>query len=43
MSQKLGAINYGVDEGYQKSYSQKTNRVIDQEISGIINERYFEC
>jgi len=26
-----------------KPYSQKTNRVIDQEINRIIQERYAEC
>ena len=27
----------------EKPYSQKTNRIIDQEILKIINERYAEC
>jgi AFG3 family protein len=43
MSPKLGTINYGIQDGYQKTFSEKTNKVIDQEISRIINERYQEC
>jgi len=43
MSPKLGTINYAIQDGYTKSFSEKTNKIIDQEISRIINERYQEC
>lgn len=29
MSPVLGPLNYSVEEGYQKSYSDKTNKIID--------------
>jgi len=43
LSPLLGTINLSVSEGYQKNYSQKTNRTIDQEIHRIVNERYGSC
>ena len=43
LSPKLGTLNLSVESGYQKNYSQKTNRLIDQEIHRIVNERYGSC
>jgi AFG3 family protein len=43
MSPALGTISYAQEDMQEKSYSQRTNRVIDQEIQRIINERYEEC
>jgi len=43
LSPMLGTINYATENGYQKGYSQKVNRTIDQEIHRIVNERYREC
>ena len=40
MSPVLGTLNYDVEEGYQKPYSDKTNRLIDQEVKRIIDEAY---
>ena len=40
LSPRLGALNYSTESGYQKGYSQATNRVIDQEVHRIVNERY---
>ena len=38
MSPRLGTLNYAQEQGYQKNFSEKTNKVIDEEISRIINE-----
>lgn len=43
MSPLLGTINYDTEQGYQKNYSDKTNRVIDEEVSRIINKSYLAC
>lgn len=43
LSPKLGTLNLSTESGYQKGYSQQTNRMIDQEIRRIVNERYGEC
>ena len=43
MSPRLGNLNYATEQGYQKNYSEKTNKIIDDEISRIINERYAAC
>jgi len=40
MSPRLGTLNYAQEQGYQKSFSEKTNKIIDDEISRIINEQY---
>jgi len=40
LSPRLGTLNYSTESGYQKGYSQATNRIIDQEIHRIVNERY---
>lgn len=40
MSPKLGTLNYAQEQGYQKSFSEKTNKIIDQEVSRIINQCY---
>ena len=43
MSEELGTINYELQDGYTKPYSERTAKVIDNEISRIINERYRAC
>lgn len=43
MSKKLGTLNYAHEEGYQKSYSDKTNRIIDIEVKAIIDQAYLRC
>lgn len=43
MSPELGTLNYEVQDGFSKPYSEKTAKVIDDEISRIINERYQAC
>ena len=43
LSDKLGTLNYSTEGGYQKNYSQATNRTIDQEIRRIVNEQYADC
>merc|ERR1719362_2231646 len=40
MSPRLGTLNYAQEQGYQKNFSEKTNKVIDEEISRVINECY---
>lgn len=43
MSQQLGTLNYSVEQGYQKNYSDKTNQIIDAEVQRIINQAYLSC
>ena len=43
LSPRLGTLNYAQESGYQKGYSQKTNKVIDEEVRRIVNERYDAC
>ena len=43
MSPELGTINYAAADGYQKSYSERTGHMIDQEVKNIINKQYREC
>lgn len=43
MSETLGPLNYNVEEGYQKPYSDKTNRLIDAEIKLVIDRAYVRC
>jgi|Transcript_46932 ATP-dependent Zn protease len=43
LSPKLGTLNLSTESGYQKGYSQQTNRMIDQEIHRIVSERYASC
>ena len=43
MSPLLGTINYDTESGYQKSFSDKTNLAIDDEVSRIINQSYVAC
>jgi len=43
MSPMLGTINYDTESGYQKGYSDKTNRIIDDEVQRIINQSYRAC
>jgi AFG3 family protein len=40
MSPRLGTLNYAQEQGYQKNFSEKTNKIIDDEISRVINECY---
>jgi AFG3 family protein len=43
MSPALGCINYTPEEGYQKSYSDETGALIDEEIRKIIDQAYNRC
>lgn len=43
MSPQLGTLNYSVEQGYQKNYSDRTNQMIDQEVQRIINASYIAC
>ena len=43
MSESLGALRYSAEDGYTKSFSERTGRMIDLEVSGIINKQYHEC
>lgn len=43
MSPKLGTLNYASEEGYMKSYSEKTGKLIDEEIKRVIDESYERC
>ena len=43
MSPKLGTLNYAQESGYQKTFSEKTHKVIDDEIRRILNEQYAKA
>jgi ATP-dependent Zn protease len=43
LSPRLGTLNLTSESGYQKGFSQTTNRAIDQEIHRIVNEQYSDC
>lgn len=43
MVDSLGTVNYSNEEGYQKSYSERTGKMIDDEVKSIINEQYLQC
>ena len=43
MSPRLGTLNYAIEEGYQKQYSDKTNKAIDEEVKRVIDECYNAC
>lgn len=43
MVESLGTVNYSNEEGYQKSYSERTAKMIDDEVKSIINEQYLAC
>ena len=43
MSSQLGTLNYSVEQGYQKNYSDRTNQIIDAEVQRIINQAYLAC
>ena len=43
MVESLGTINYSNSEGYQKSFSEKTGKMIDIEVRKIIDNQYQEC
>lgn len=38
MSPRLGTLNYAQESGYQKSFSERTNKIIDEEIRRVLNE-----
>lgn len=38
MVESLGAVNYAVEDGYQKPFSEKTGKMIDDEVLNIIND-----
>ena len=40
MSPTLGNINYSIEEGYQKSFSEKTGKLIDEEVKNLIDMCY---
>lgn len=43
MSKRLGTINYSPEEGFIKPFSEKTGKIIDEEISLVIDECYKRC
>ncbi len=43
MSPNLGPLDYTVEEGYVKSYSEKTGKLIDSEVKKIIDSCYDRC
>ena len=43
MVDSLGTINYSVEDGYQKPFSEKTGKMIDDEVLNIINDQYKVC
>ncbi len=43
MSDRLGTLNYATEEGYEKNYSAKTNRIIDEEVKSIIDFCYAKA
>jgi AFG3 family protein len=43
MVESLGTINYSNSEGYQKSFSERTGKMIDVEVRKIIDNQYLEC
>lgn len=43
MSPVLGCVNYGGEEGYQKSFSEETGSIIDEEVRKIIDNAYARC
>ena len=43
MVESLGTINYSNQEGYQKSFSERTGKMIDTEVRKIIDNQYQEC
>ena len=43
MSESLGALRYSAEDGYTKSFSERTGRMIDLEVQSIINKQYHEC
>lgn len=43
MVENLGTIRYAADDGFQKPYSEKTAKMIDNEVKNIINRQYEVC
>ena len=39
----LGTVNYEIEEGYQKPFSEKTGRMIDIEAKRIVDSEYERC
>jgi ATP-dependent Zn protease len=37
MIDRLGPINYSNSDGFQKNYSERTGKIIDDEVRKIIN------
>lgn len=43
MSPVLGPLNYAMEEGYQKNFSEETGAIIDEEVRKIIDSAYNRC
>ena len=43
MSAAIGPLNYSLEEGMQKSFSDETGTLIDTEIRKIIDGAYKKC
>lgn len=43
MADSLGTINYSSKDGFQKPYSERTGKMIDTEVSKIIQRQYEIC
>ena len=43
MADSLGTIKYSSNEGFQKPFSERTGKMIDNEVSRIIEEQYKIC
>lgn len=43
MTESLGTIRYASEDGFQKPFSERTGRMIDEEVKNIINKQYHEC
>lgn len=39
----LGTINYSAKDGFQKPYSERTGKLIDNEVRNIIQSQYEVC
>ena len=39
----MGPLSYAIEEGFQKPFSDKTNRMIDEEVRKIIDNGYRRC
>ena len=43
MSAAIGPINYSMEEGYQKPFSDETGAIIDEEVRKVIDSCYIRC